>query len=115
MHKFLASDQKNKTVLISYMKGVGVLVCLLGSTWVLGLLLLVFNSLFLAYAFTLLNSLQGVGIFVFQCLLNPATRGAVRRVVTRLADCLAQGPGRTRLPSYQLTATRETPATPSQE
>jgi len=43
------------------MKGVGVLMCLLGSTWISGLLYLVINSLYLAYAFTILNSLQGMG------------------------------------------------------
>jgi hypothetical protein len=43
------------------MKGVGVLMCLLGSTWISGLLYLVINSLYLAYAFTILNSLQGNG------------------------------------------------------
>jgi hypothetical protein len=33
--------------------------CLLGSTWITGLLYLAINSIYLAYTFTLLNSLQG--------------------------------------------------------
>jgi hypothetical protein len=51
----------SRKLVVSYMKGVGVLMCLLGSTWISGLLYLVINSLYLAYAFTILNSLQGNG------------------------------------------------------
>ena len=46
-------------MVVSYMKGVGVLLVLLGSTWIFGLLYLVINSIYLAYTFTILNSLQG--------------------------------------------------------
>merc|ERR1711936_1162276 len=73
--------RSDSDLIVTYMKGVGVLVCLLGSTWIFGLLLLAFNNLFIAYAFTILNSLQGVGIFVFQCLLNPQTKQVLRRLV----------------------------------
>jgi hypothetical protein len=52
------------------MKGVGVLMCLLGSTWISGLLYLVINSLYLAYAFTILNSLQGMGTNIQSLFTN---------------------------------------------
>ena len=68
-HKFNASTRDVK-LLMSYVKGVTLLIFLLGSTWIFGLLYLAFNNVYLAYTFTILNSLQGVGIFVFQCLLN---------------------------------------------
>ena len=73
-------------LLITYMKGVGVLMCLLGGSWVTGLLLLAFNNLVIAYAFTILNSLQGVGIFVFQCLLNPQTRIVLKKMPAQLRE-----------------------------
>jgi len=78
-HKNKNSNGGNRSLVVTYMKGVGVLLCLLGSTWISGLLYLVFNNIYLAYVFTILNSLQGVGIFVFQGLLNPTIRSATRR------------------------------------
>ena len=68
-HKFNAST-RDVQLLVSYVKGVTLLIFLLGSTWIFGLLYLAINNVYLAYTFTILNSLQGVGIFVFQCLLN---------------------------------------------
>ena len=70
-HRFKAS-KKDISFVISYIKGVTLLIFLLGSTWVVGLLYLAINSISLAYVFTIFNSLQGVGIFIFQCLLNPS-------------------------------------------
>ena len=102
VHKFKPSSQGSHDLVVSYMKGVGVLMALLGSTWIFGLLFLAFNSLFLAYSFTILNSLQGVGIFVFQCLLNPAIRSACRRRLAPLAVVLGLGDQRG---SYAHTAT----------
>ena len=99
VHAMMVKKMKSDSDLIVYMKGVGVLVCLLGSTWIFGLLLLAFNNLFIAYAFTILNSLQGVGIFVFQCLLNPQTKQILRRLV-----CLSPKQPRRK---YQRTNTYE--------
>ena len=78
------SGGSDTALLVTYMKGVGVLMCLLGGSWVTGLLLLAFNNLVIAYAFTILNSLQGVGIFVFQCLLNPQTKLVLKRMADRV-------------------------------
>jgi len=76
-HKFNASTRDVK-LLVSYVKGVTLLIFLLGSTWIFGLLYLAINNVYLAYTFTILNSLQGVGIFVFQCLLNNNMRNCLR-------------------------------------
>ena len=46
------------------------LIVLLGPTWVFGLFYINTQSLVMAYLFTVLNSLQGVFIFVFHCLMN---------------------------------------------
>ena len=91
---------------MAYMKGVGVLMCLLGSTWIFGILLLAFNDLIIAYAFTILNSLQGVGIFVFQCLLNPQTRKILSRNLQRFKLNFCQKSIR-RKSKYQRTNTYE--------
>lgn len=42
----------------------------LGCTWVFGLFLFNPRSQVLAYAFTILNCLQGVFLFLLHCLLN---------------------------------------------
>ena len=104
VHKFQSSSQSNHDLIVSYMKGVGVLMCLLGSTWIFGLLFLVINSLFLAYAFTILNSLQGVGIFVFQCLLNPQIHAIIKRRLFSLVDTIGMSDS---LGWYQMTGVTE--------
>jgi len=47
-----------------------VLIVLLGPTWAFGLFYVNTESIIMAYLFTILNSLQGVFIFVFHCLMN---------------------------------------------
>ncbi|XP_053619225.1 latrophilin Cirl isoform X2 [Plodia interpunctella] len=47
-----------------------ILAFLLGLTWTFGLLYLNEQSVGVAYTFTILNSLQGVFIFIFHCLQN---------------------------------------------
>lgn len=53
-----------------WLKGAMTLAILLGLTWTLGLLYIIHSTVVLAYAFTALNSLQGLFIFVFHVLLN---------------------------------------------
>ena len=106
VHKMKKDRAPNQDILMSYMKGVGVLMCLLGSTWIFGILLLAFNDLIIAYAFTILNSLQGVGIFVFQCLLNPQTRKILSRNLQRFKLNLCQKNNK-RKGNYQRTNTYE--------
>ena len=76
-HKFNGS-KKDINLIVSYIKGVALLIFLLGSTWIFGLLYLAINNIYLAYIFTILNSLQGVGIFVFQCVLNKSIHQYLR-------------------------------------
>jgi len=54
----------------SWIKGAIVLIVLLGPTWAFGLFYINTHSIVMAYVFTVLNSLQGVFIFVFHCLMN---------------------------------------------
>ena len=53
-----------------WLKGAFVLVVLLGLTWLFGLFYIDSRSVFIAYIFTALNSLQGLFIFVFHCLMS---------------------------------------------
>lgn len=63
-------EQKYHILYRSWVKGAVVLVVLLGLTWILGVLYLNEESVVIAYFFTVLNSLQGLFIFVFHCLKN---------------------------------------------
>lgn len=60
------------------------LVVVLGLTWTFGVLYLTHSSLFLAYLFTIFNSLQGLFIFIFCCLLSDKVRAEYRSSLTRL-------------------------------
>ena len=53
-----------------WVKGALVLVVLLGLTWAIGLLYVSQHSIVMAYMFTLFNSLQGLFIFLFHCLMD---------------------------------------------
>lgn len=68
-----------------------VLAFLLGLTWTFGLLYLNEQTVVMAYAFTILNSLQGLFIFVFHCLQNDKFRNECARFGRRhpwLSCCL---------------------------
>ena len=54
----------------AWIRGAVALVFLLGLTWSLGLLYINQRSVGAAYAFTILNSLQGLFIFFFHCVQN---------------------------------------------
>ena len=53
-----------------WIQGALALEVLLGLTWVFGYFYISEEALAVAYLFTIFNSLQGVFIFVFHCLLN---------------------------------------------
>ncbi|XP_069974867.1 latrophilin Cirl isoform X5 [Penaeus vannamei] len=55
---------------VSWVRGAVVLMFLLGLTWTFGLLYLNQASVVMAYVFTVLNSLQGLFIFIFHCVQN---------------------------------------------
>jgi len=54
----------------SWIKGAVVLEVLLGLTWAFGFAYVNEQTLALAYIFTILNSLQGLFIFLFHCVLS---------------------------------------------
>lgn len=74
-HTNITASLKNKehTKLASvrtWVRGAIVLMFLLGLTWTFGLLYLNQASVVMAYIFTVLNSLQGLFIFIFHCVQN---------------------------------------------
>ncbi|XP_064607497.1 adhesion G protein-coupled receptor L2-like isoform X2 [Liolophura sinensis] len=75
----------------AWIKGAAVLVVLLGLTWSFGILYINENTVIMAYLFTILNSLQGLFIFVFHCLMNEKVQKEYRKVARRtswLPDCI---------------------------
>ncbi|ROT76135.1 putative latrophilin Cirl-like isoform X4, partial [Penaeus vannamei] len=74
-HANLSASVKNKehtklASVRSWVRGAVVLMFLLGLTWTFGLLYLNQASVVMAYVFTVLNSLQGLFIFIFHCVQN---------------------------------------------
>lgn len=54
----------------SWVLGAFALLCLLGLTWSFGLFFINESSIVMAYLFTIFNTLQGMFIFIFHCLLQ---------------------------------------------
>ncbi|KAL8572517.1 hypothetical protein ACOMHN_019556 [Nucella lapillus] len=78
---------------LTWVKGAVVLVVLLGLTWVFGILYLdnLYHTLVFSYIFTVLNTLQGLFIFFFHCLLNDKVQKEYRRLVRHshwLPECV---------------------------
>ena len=68
---------QNKTQVEKVRTGVkasGVILPLLGITWLFGLLSFSSDTIIFKYIFTIFNSLQGLMIFIFHCLLNKQVR-----------------------------------------
>ncbi|VDK42153.1 unnamed protein product [Anisakis simplex] len=77
----------NYFIVSSWLRGSIALVFLLGLTWTFGLLWIDERSTVMAYAFTILNSLQGLFIFLFHVVFND--RWAKRRA-SSLPDCIRE-------------------------
>ncbi|XP_061620306.1 adhesion G protein-coupled receptor L3-like isoform X9 [Phyllopteryx taeniolatus] len=58
----------------SWVIGAIALLCLLGLTWAFGLMYVNESTLVMAYLFTIFNSLQGMFIFIFHCVLQKKVR-----------------------------------------
>lgn len=58
----------------AWIQGAFAIEVLLGSTWVFGYFFVNEATVIMAYIFTVLNSLQGLFIFIFHCLLNKKVR-----------------------------------------
>ncbi|XP_042859816.1 latrophilin Cirl-like isoform X4 [Penaeus japonicus] len=95
-HANLSASVKNKehtklASVRSWVRGAVVLMFLLGLTWTFGLLYLNQASVVMAYVFTVLNSLQGLFIFIFHCVQNDKVKKELRRAGRRhpwLRACL---------------------------
>ncbi|XP_028025566.1 latrophilin Cirl isoform X2 [Bombyx mandarina] len=86
-----AKDDSKLYKIKVWLKSSLVLVFLLGLTWAFGLLYLNQQTVIMAYAFTILNSLQGLVIFIFHCLQNDKFRNECARLSRRhrwLSCCL---------------------------
>ncbi|XP_064625348.1 adhesion G protein-coupled receptor L3-like [Lineus longissimus] len=68
-------------------RGALVLLCLLGLTWVVGFVYLGRSTIVFAYIFSILNSAQGLFIFVFQCATNDKVLQQIRRWARRSELC----------------------------
>ncbi|RUS84480.1 hypothetical protein EGW08_007776, partial [Elysia chlorotica] len=91
----------------AWLKGAVVLVVLLGLTWAFGLLYLDQQTVAWAYVFTVLNSLQGMFIFLFHCLKNDKVQKEYRKVArhtTWLPNCIRVNYG-----GYNLRASSSRP------
>lgn len=62
-----------------WMKGSCLLISILGVTWAIGVFYVDQKTLFIGYLFNIVNSLQGLSIFVFHCLCDPRVRKAYRQ------------------------------------
>ncbi|TRY58347.1 hypothetical protein DNTS_030970 [Danionella cerebrum] len=62
----------------SWVIGAIALLCLLGLTWAFGLMYINESTVIMAYLFTIFNSLQGMFIFIFHCILQKKSR--IRRM-----------------------------------
>uniref|UniRef100_A0A3Q3GYJ6 Adhesion G protein-coupled receptor L3-like n=1 Tax=Labrus bergylta TaxID=56723 RepID=A0A3Q3GYJ6_9LABR len=62
----------------SWVIGAIALLCLLGLTWAFGLMYVNESTVVMAYLFTIFNSLQGMFIFIFHCVLQKKSR--IRRM-----------------------------------
>ncbi|KAL0970303.1 hypothetical protein UPYG_G00240090 [Umbra pygmaea] len=58
----------------SWVIGAVALLCLLGLTWAFGLMYVNESTIVMAYLFTIFNSLQGMFIFIFHCVLQKKVR-----------------------------------------
>ncbi|XP_054161343.1 adhesion G protein-coupled receptor L3-like isoform X2 [Oppia nitens] len=110
-------EQTKLTNIKIWIRGSLALVFLLGITWSFGLLYLSRESLFMAYLFTICNSLQGMFIFVFNCLTNEKVRTEYRKLFEALnlkPVCLDSTPSksmdttREQIPSSSLTTDHRT-------
>uniref|UniRef100_UPI003590164E adhesion G protein-coupled receptor L2-like n=1 Tax=Myxine glutinosa TaxID=7769 RepID=UPI003590164E len=62
------------------------LLCLLGLSWIFGLLFIDKATLVMSYLFTIFNSFQGMFIYIFHCALQKKVRKEYRRCLQR-SDC----------------------------
>uniref|UniRef100_A0A3Q1HQ29 Uncharacterized protein n=1 Tax=Anabas testudineus TaxID=64144 RepID=A0A3Q1HQ29_ANATE len=77
---------------MSWVLGAFALLCLLGLTWSFGLFFLNESSIVMAYLFTIFNTLQGMFIFIFHCLLQKKVRKEYSKCFRQSQCCGALPP-----------------------
>lgn len=74
------SNNKTKEQIRAALKAMVILMPILGTTWLLGMFAVNEETIAFQYIFAILNSLQGVFIFMFYCVLNREVRAALKRL-----------------------------------
>lgn len=74
-------DRSQSGTFRAWIQGAFAIEVLLGLTWVFGYFFINKESVVMAYIFTILNSLQGLFIFIFHCAMNRKVRGEYKRLV----------------------------------
>ncbi|EGD74676.1 hypothetical protein PTSG_06041 [Salpingoeca rosetta] len=82
-----SSSNKTRTLLVRGFKISLCFFCVMGITWVFGILALTGDTAFL-YLFTILNAFQGLFIFVFHCLRDKLVQDTVRGGKSQLPSFL---------------------------
>ncbi|XP_057188997.1 adhesion G protein-coupled receptor L2-like isoform X4 [Triplophysa rosa] len=91
----------------SWVLGAFALLCLLGLTWSFGLFFLNDSSILMAYLFTIFNTLQGMFIFIFHCLLQKKVRKEYSKCF-RQSQCCGGLPSEGPHSSNKASASRST-------
>jgi len=82
---------KSKTASLKlYVKGLFGLLFLLGVTWAFGIISVTHPSLTITYIFTILNSLHGFFIFIFNCVMNKKIRNEGLNKIEDVFSCLVR-------------------------
>ncbi|KAM4552506.1 adhesion G protein-coupled receptor L2b.1 isoform 4-T4 [Odontesthes bonariensis] len=76
----------------SWVLGAFALLCLMGLTWSFGFFFLNESSIVMAYLFTIFNTLQGMFIFIFHCLLQKKVRKEYSKCFRQSQCCGARPP-----------------------
>lgn len=76
-----SSNRKRTSRIRRWSKACVLLTCILGLSWMFGVFYINQESLFMAYFFTIFNTLQGLFIFLFHCVGDEKVRREYRRVL----------------------------------
>ncbi|XP_016890752.1 adhesion G protein-coupled receptor L3 isoform X8 [Cynoglossus semilaevis] len=91
----------------SWVIGAIALLCLLGLTWAFGLMYINESTVIMAYLFTIFNSLQGMFIFIFHCILQKKVRKEYGKCLR--THCCSGKSVETTISSSSKTTTSRTP------
>ncbi|XP_028831692.1 adhesion G protein-coupled receptor L2b.1 isoform X3 [Denticeps clupeoides] len=91
----------------SWVLGAFGLLCLLGLTWSFGLFFLSESSVVMAYLFTIFNTMQGMFIFIFHCLLQKKVRKEYSKCF-RQSNCCGGLPSENSHSSTKTSGSRST-------